>query len=130
MIKVIFKMEKSLSYGAQEFTYADYKGAEVGDIVVVNTRYGYAIAKVVELNVEDLRFDETNLATVEKVIKSKADQDAEIAIINAKRQLVEKIRKEKILNCLKSYDFDKEDKELIENMNSRELEALYKEINK
>lgn len=130
MIKVIFKMEKSLSYGAQEFTYADYKGAAVGDIVVVNTRYGYAIAKVVELNVEDSRFNESNLATVEKIIKSKADQDMEIAIVNAKKQLIEKIRREKILNCLNNYDFNEEDKKLIATMNSQELEVLYKEINR
>ena len=105
MIRVVFKKDKNLEYGQDKFTYTDYQNAEVGDVVVANTRYGYAIAKVVEVNIEDERFNENNLATIEKVIKSNAEYRAEQA---------------KAL----------ERKNLIAEMVEEDLEGLYKEINR
>ena len=92
MIRVVFKKDKNLEYGQDKFTYADYQNAEVGDVVVANTRYGYAIAKVVEVDVEDERFNENNLATIEKVIKSNAEYKAEQEKALERRDLVKRFR--------------------------------------
>lgn len=130
MIRVVFKKDKNLEYGQDKFTYADYQNAEVGDVVVANTRYGYAIAKVVEVNVEDERFDEDNLATIEKVIKSNAEYKAEQAKALERRDLVKRFRQKKILEELLKLDFNEHDKNLIAEMTDEDLEKLYKEINK
>ena len=49
MIRVVFKLNKQNGFDNTSFVYADYEGVLVGDIVVVNTRYGYAVAKVDEV---------------------------------------------------------------------------------
>ena len=130
MIRVVFKKDKNLEYGQDKFTYADYQNAEVGDVVVANTRYGYAIAKVVEVNVEDERFNENNLATIEKVIKSNAEYRAEQAKALERKNLIKRFRRKKILEELFRLDFNEHDKNLIAEMVEEDLEGLYKEINK
>ena len=130
MIRVIFKKDRNLEYGQDKFTYADYQNAEVGDVVVANTRYGYAIAKVVEVNVEDERFNENNLATIEKVIKSNAEYRAEQAKALERKNLIKRFRRKKILEELFRLDFNEHDKNLIAEMVEEDLEGLYKEINK
>ena len=130
MIRVVFKKDKNLEYGQDKFTYADYQNAEVGDVVVANTRYGYAIAKVVEVNIEDERFNENNLATIEKVIKSNAEYKAEQAKALERKNLIKRFRRKKILEELFRLDFNEHDKNLIAEMVEEDLEGLYKEINK
>ena len=130
MIRVVFKKDKNLEYGQDKFTYADYQNAEVGDVVVANTRYGYAIAKVVEVNIEDERFNEDNLATVEKVIKSNAEYKAEQMKALERKNLIKRFRRKKILEELFRLDFNEHDKNLIAEMVEEDLEGLYKEINK
>ena len=130
MIRVVFKKDKNLEYGQDKFTYADYQNAEVGDVVVANTRYGYAIAKVVEVNIEDERFNENNLATIEKVIKSNAEYRAEQAKALERKNLIKRFRRKKILEELFRLDFNEHDKNLIAEMVEEDLEGLYKEINK
>ena len=130
MIRVVFKKDKNLEYGQDKFTYADYQNAEVGDVVVANTRYGYAIAKVVEVNIEDERFNEDNLATIEKVIKSNAEYRAEQAKALERKNLIKRFRRKKILEELFRLDFNEHDKNLIAEMVEEDLEGLYKEINK
>ena len=130
MIRVVFKKDKNLEYGQDKFTYADYQNAEVGDVVVANTRYGYAIAKVVEVNIEDERFNENNLATIEKVIKSNAEFKAEQAKALERKNLIKRFRRKKILEELFRLDFNEHDKNLIAEMVEEDLEGLYKEINK
>lgn len=130
MIRVVFKKDKNLEYGQDKFTYADYQNAEIGDVVVVNTRYGYAIAKVVEVNIEDERFNEDNLATVEKIIKSNAEYKAEQMKALERKNLIKRFRRKKILEELFRLDFNQHDKDLIAEMVEEDLEGLYKEINR
>ena len=130
MIRVVFKKDKNLEYGQDKFTYADYQNAEVGDVVVANTRYGYAIAKVVEVNIEDERFNEDNLATIEKVIKSNAEYKAEQEKALERKNLIKRFRRKKILEELFRLDFNEHNKNLIAEMVEEDLEGLYKEINK
>ena len=70
MIKIVFKLNKQKGFDEDNlFTYSDRGiNVEVGDIVVANTRYGLALGKVVEVNINDERYQEDNLATIFKVI--------------------------------------------------------------
>lgn len=129
MIRVIFKVEKKNEYGTQEFTYKDYENAEVGDIVVVNTRYGYAIAKVTAVNIYDSRFNENNLASVVQTIYTAADARAEQAKKDAYNVLVAKVKREALLKGLKTIGLDAADYALVENMSTEDLIKFDKAIN-
>lgn len=92
MIKVRFKADAHAPlYDSKEFVYEDYENAGVGDIVVVNTRYGFAIAKVSAVNVIEEEYIDKKLQTVKTVLVSEAER---------LRQLVEKQKKEKELQIL------------------------------
>lgn len=123
MIKVVFKGQKSLEFDDQEFTYKGYENAEVGDIVVANTRYGYAIAKVVE--VVDTDNEDKYNATIETVIKSMADQRKETERKEIQKALAKKVRRMQILHSLERLAFDAEDMNIIEDMTDDELKLFY-----
>lgn len=123
MIKVVFKGQKSLEFDDQEFTYKDYENAEVGDIVVANTRYGYAIAKVVE--VIDTDNEDKYNATIETVIKSMAEQRKETERKEIQKALAKKVRRMQILHSLERLAFDAEDINIIEDMTDDELKLFY-----
>lgn len=123
MVKVVFKGQKSLEFDDQEFTYKGYENAEIGDIVVANTRYGYAIAKVVE--VEENDNDDKYNATIEIVIKSMADQRKETERKEIQKALAKKVRRMQILHSLERLEFDKEDMNIIEDMTDDELKLFY-----
>lgn len=123
MIKVVFKGQKSLEFDDQEFTYKGYENAEVGDIVVANTRYGYAIAKVVE--VIDTDNEDKYNATIETVIKSMAEQRKETERKEIQKALAKKVRRMQILHSLERLAFDAEDMNIIEDMTDDELKLFY-----
>lgn len=123
MVKVVFKGQKSLEFDDQEFTYKGYENAEIGDIVVANTRYGFAIAKVVEVGENDN--DDKYNATIETVIKSMADQRKEIERKEIQKALAKKVRRMQILHSLERLEFDKEDMNIIEDMTDDELKLFY-----
>lgn len=123
MVKVVFKGQKSLEFDDQEFTYKGYENAEVGDIVVANTRYGFAIAKVVEVGENDN--DDKYNATIETVIKSMADQRKETERKEIQKALAKKVRRMQILHSLERLEFDKEDMNIIEDMTDDELKLFY-----
>lgn len=123
MVKVVFKGQKSLEFDDQEFTYKGYENAEIGDIVVANTRYGYAIAKVVEVGENDN--DDKYNATIEIVIKSMADQRKETERKEIQKALAKKVRRMQILHSLERLEFDKEDMNIIEDMTDDELKLFY-----
>lgn len=125
MIKVVFKDQKSLCFDEQEFIYKGYENAEVGDIVVANTRYGYAIAKVVEV-IETDNDDRYN-ATIETVIKSMAEQRKDVERREIQKTLMAKIRRARIEKLLETY-LDEKDFSIINDMTDRELEGFYNEL--
>lgn len=130
LIKVVFKKNKADGFDNQEFTYAGYEGVEVGDIVVVNTRYGFAIAKVTEVAVESNMFSEGNIATVETIIKSAKVQREEQARIEAYKALAAKVHRAKLEKELSIYlkELDMEDSAMINNMTDSELEDFCRMI--
>ena len=130
MIKVVFKKEREKGFNDTEFTYASYHNAEIGDIVVVETRYGYAIAKVTAINVVDERFDEDNLSIVKSVIESAAEQRIAQDRLNAQKALIKKIRRARIVNSIARLNMDVEDMTIIDNMTDDELSNFYEELTK
>ena len=128
MIKVVFKLNKQNGYDTDAFTYADYVNAEVGDIVVAETRYGYAIAKVIEINVNDNRFDEDSLAQIKTIIESAAEQRNEQERINRQKNLITRMRRTKILDALTKMNFEDSDKNIINTMTDKELDNFNNEL--
>ena len=128
MIKVVFKLNKQNDYDTTPFTYADYSGIEINDIVVVETRYGYAIAKVVEVNVNDNRFNEENLANVKIIIESAAEQREKQDRIRRQKDLITRIHRGKILDMLSKMSFEEEDTNIINTMTDNELDQFYNEL--
>ena len=129
-IKVIFKLNKSEGYDENNaFTYAGYDGVEVNDIVVVNTRYGYAIAKVVEVDVND-NFNEDNLATVEKVIETAEYQRKEQEKQEQYNNLIKKIKRNQIETALLSLTATAAEQDLIKNMTDKEIKTFYNALMK
>lgn len=70
MIKVQFKNNYQDSYSGNEYTYNNFDGVEIGDIVVVNTNSGFALARVSQVDIVDIRYDETMLKNVECIVKT------------------------------------------------------------
>ena len=129
-IRVAFKLNKSEGYDNNNtFTYVGYDGVEVNDIVVVNTRYGYAIAKVVEVDVND-DFNEDNLATVEKVIETAEYQRQEQAKKDTYNQLVQKIKRTQMEKALLALGLESKEQDLIKAMTDTELKIFYNAIMK
>ena len=124
MIKVVFKNDREEGYGLTEFTYSNYPNAQVNDIVVVNTRYGFAIAKVVKIDIEDERFSSNNLATVYKVIKSADEIKQEIEKIEKIEKLKQKIKRNKMLKHIEAAGIDEEEMELIKELTDDELNSF------
>lgn len=130
MIKVQFKNNYENIYEGKEYTYNNYDNAAVGDIVVVNTQKGFAIAKVSQIDIIDYNINPDRLAYVEKVIvtqkqldeKQKEEYDKQLKIArfleNAKRKI--------IIEQLSNYTDDNEIKDLFTKLNNSELESVYK----
>lgn len=132
MVKVQFKNCYSNKYEGKNYAYQDYKDAAVGDIVVVNTINGYAVAKVVEVNAFDFDRDESTLSTVAKVIitekelmeKKKAEYERRLEMKN----FVKSARKATLLNELKALKTDDNYEKLLNSLSNEELEKVYRMI--
>lgn len=132
MIKVQFKNCYSNKYEGKNYTYQDYEDAAVGDIVVVNTINGYAVAKVVEVNAFDFDRDESTLSTIAKVIitekelmeKKKAEYERRLEMKN----FVKSARKATLLNELKALKTDDNYEKLLNSLSNEELEKVYRMI--
>lgn len=131
-IKVVFK-EKFGEVGTKEYTYAtDIENLAKDDEVVVRTRYGLALAIVIEIDVQDDRWEEEELQKVVLVAESAADKKAREEAIAAKTKIMEKLienaRKNKLLSELRlvvnAEDFEK----YVADMTLTELEELYFEL--
>lgn len=132
MIKVQFKNNYENTYGGKEYTYKDYEGAAIGDIVVVNTSSGYAIARVSQVGIIDYNYDANRLKTVVKtVITQKEIEEARIA--EAKKQaeieaITAKLRKAYLIDAL-GRGLDANDKLSLIQMSNEDLEKIYENLN-
>ena len=132
MVKVQFKNNYENTYGGKEYTYNDYENAAVGDIVVVNTQSGYAIAKVSQIDITDYKINPDKLAFVEKVIvtqkeldeKEKAEYEKHLKIT----RFLENAKRKAVIEQLSNYAEDKETKDLFAKLTNSELESIYKAL--
>lgn len=132
MLKVQFKNNYENIYSGKEYTYKDYENAAIGDIVVVNTSYGYAIARVSKVNVLDCDYDTNKLKSVVKVIvtqqeierekEAKARKQAEIEAVTAK------LRKAYLIDAL-GKGLDATERLTLVQMSNEDLEQIYANLN-
>ena len=114
MISVKFKEKYSDSWSTKEYFYEDYEGVEVGDIVLVDTINGIALAKVSQISL----FNDTDFK-LRKVIKIIITQKEE----NEKKEeeLKRQTRLKEIKDEIKRAEFNK-------RLESLGLTDLVKEI--
>ena len=127
MIKVIFKEDRKDDFNGLEYTYKDYEGVQVGDIVAVDTRYGYAIAKVTQINVVDTNFTNEQLKEVKVVVQSVEEMKKELEKKQKYNELVQKIRKDKLIAEIKNL-LSEEELKMVENMTYVDLKKFYDAI--
>lgn len=130
MIKVVFK-EKYGQYGEQTFAYKDFEGVEIDDEVLVDTRYGLALAKVVELNAKDDRFREESLKDVISIVLTAKEKKTREEKEYQRKQEIARIKKEakrvRMTRELLEYVNGK-DRQTIWELTDKELETMYKEV--
>jgi hypothetical protein len=124
MIKVIFKEDREDEFNGLEYTYKDYEGVQVGDIVAVDTRYGYAIAKVTQINVIDTNFINEQLKEVKVVVQSVEEMKRELEKKQKYNELVQKIRKDRLIAEIKNL-LSEEELKMVENMTYIDLKKFY-----
>mgnify|MGYP001038271968 CR=1 FL=1 len=132
MVKVQFKNNYENVYSGKEYTYKDYEGAAVGDIVVVNTNCGFAIARVSQVNISNYDYDINKLKSVAKIIvtqqeiekekEAKAKKQAEIEVITAK------LRKAYLIDAL-GKGLDATERLTLTQMSNEDLEQIYENLN-
>lgn len=131
MIKVQFKSNYQDSYGGNEYTYNNFDGIEVGDIAVVNTNSGFALARVSQVDITDLRYDEDMLKNVECIVKTNKQiekEREEAAKMQAQLQLiVRNAHKKSLLDQLKLVTSE-EDYKVLEQLDYEKLVKVAKII--
>lgn len=132
MVKVRFKNSYDCGCSTKEYLYQDYEGAEIGDIVAVNTSNGLAIAKVTQIDVIDFNYDINKIKTVVKVIISKKELEEKQKQEYEKRlkimQFLDEAKRKTFIEQLSTYTEDKETKDLFNKMTNAELESVYKAL--
>ena len=130
MIKVVFK-DRYGEYENTEYTYKNFENIAVGDEVIVNTRYGLALAKVTQVDVTDVNFREDKLKEVYMIVYSaeqkKKEEIAAYEKAEKRRQIAREAKRGMLLSQLKGFLTEEVYKE-IEKMTLDEIEALLKEI--
>lgn len=104
MIKVRFKNQYRNEYDSKEYTYASADVA-VGDIVVVDTVNGYAIAQVSKIGILDMNYREDELKKVVSVVKTNAQIVAEriqqYRLENRLNRIAKEVKRQKVLDSLR-----------------------------
>ena len=121
IIRVVFKLNKQLGYDNIGFDYKGYENAEVGDIVVVNTRYGYGIAKVIAIDVKDSQFTENDLREIKTIIESAAAQRQEAERKAQIKELAKTILRNNLENQIKNLGLTEAQMTLVKEMTDDEL---------
>lgn len=131
MIKVQFKNNYQDTYGGNEYTYNNFAGVEVGDIVVVNTNSGFAIAKVSQVDITDLRYDEDMLKDVECIVKTnkqiEKEKEEAIKMHTQLQSIVRNAHRKSLLDQLKLVTSE-EDYKVLEQLDYDRLIKVAKVI--
>lgn len=128
MIKVQFKNTYENIYNGREYYYKDFDGVEVGDIVVVNTRSGYAIARVSDTNCTNFVGDTDRLATVEKIVITKKELDEKERLEKEKQvrinDFVNEAKRKALLGHLSGFTTDEAFLKELASLSLVELETI------
>lgn len=137
MIKVQFKKQYENKFEDREYFYNERKvydegdEVQVGDIVVVNTRYGYGIARVSQINVDNYEF-EGELSHIELIIKRQKDIEKErqeqIELNQKLNKIVKECKRKQILNSLVNI-LNAEDYKVVEALSYEDLLQFQKRLN-
>lgn len=128
MIKVQFKNAYENFYAGKHYIYKAYDNAEVGDIVVANTRAGYAIAQVIEVNVVDSEIDVEKIAAIEKVVITNKERQERIKQEKEKREKMKKLlqetKREYLLKYLNNFIAEGDLLEELKKLDTEELDTI------
>ena len=137
MIKVQFKKQYENKFEDREYFYNERKvydkgdEVQVGDIVVANTRYGYGIARVSQINVDSYEF-EGELSRIELIIKRQKDIEKErqeqIELNQKLNKIVKECKRKQILNSLVNI-LNAEDYKVVEALSYEDLLQFQKRLN-
>lgn len=130
MIKVRFKNQYRNEYDSKEYTYASADVA-VGDIVVVDTVNGYAIAQVSQIGILDMNYREDELKRVVSVVKTNAQIVAEriqqYRLENRLNRIAKEVKRQKALDVLRE-KVSTVDANFLENLDYETLLKLEEKI--
>lgn len=130
MIKVRFKNQYKNEYDSKEYTYASADVA-VGDIVVVDTANGYAIAQVSQIGVLDMNYREDELKKVVSVIKTNtqiiAEKIQQYRLENRLNRIAKEVKRQKVLDILRE-KISSADVIFLENLDYETLLKLEEKI--
>ena len=130
MIKVRFKNQYRNEYDSKEYTYASADVA-VGDIVVVDTVNGYAIAQVSKIGILDMNYREDELKRVVSVVKTNAQIIAErmqqYRLENRLNRIAKEVKRQKVLDILRE-KVSIVDANFLENLDYETLLSLEEKI--
>lgn len=130
MIKVRFKNQYRNEYDSKEYTYASADVA-VGDIVVVDTVNGYAIAQVSKIGILDMNYREDELKRVVSVVKTNAQIVAEriqqYRLENRLNRIAKEVKRKKVLDVLRE-KVSTVDANFLENLDYETLLNLEEKI--
>ena len=130
MIKVRFKNQYRNEYDWKEYTYASADVA-VGDIVVVDTVNGYAIAQVSKIGILDMNYREDELKRVVSVVKTNAQIVAEriqqYRLENRLNRIAKEVKRQKVLDVLRE-KVSTVDANFLENLDYETLLNLEEKI--
>lgn len=137
MIKVQFKKQYENKFEDREYFYDERKvydkgdEVQVGDIVVVNTRYGYGIARVSQIDIDNIEF-EGELSRIELIIKRQKDIEKErqeqIELNKKLNKIIKECKRKEVLNSLVNI-LSEEDYKVIEALNYEDLLQFKKRLN-
>ena len=127
MIKVMFKEDFKNEFSGNEYTYKSNIDVKIGDIVAVNTKYGYEIAKVTQTDIIDTNFIDEQLKEVKVVVLSVEEQRQEQEKKQKYNELVAKIRKDKLVAEIADLVTDVE-LAMVKEMTYEELKKFYDAI--
>lgn len=133
MIKVQFKLSFENNYSVKEYTYNDYEGVQVGDVVLADTTFGIALAKVTEIDVIDNCSDTKQIKSIitivmkaQELIDFEAQKELQTQRLNEfVAQTKRKILIDKLVAMAENQSETKGD---LEQLSTRQLQNVYDKI--
>lgn len=136
LISVVFKKHMAVGFDTQEFIYRTNMDLEIGDVVLVETRYGLAIAKVAKINLDENPNYSGDMKQVLQVLIKEKDRLAKLEQERIRKEQIDrlkaKIRRNRIKDIVREVVDDRIamelDIKLIDDLTREELDEVYKNL--